>query len=374
MCRFAINVASGTTTIGLGANETTIVACYCRGTLIRTARGETKVEELEIGDEITTASGATRPIKWIGRRSYGGRFVMGRTDILPICIKAGALDDNVPERDLWISPHHAMYFKDDAVGGVLIEAKNLVNGASIVQAERVEKVEYFHIELDSHDVIIAEGALSETFLDDDSRGMFHNVHEYCALAVNPSVPARNTRELIAHGKANPGQLTFGSGSSSARIAGEMLKSLGGFDMLHVPYKSNPMAVTDLLGGQISLMFADISTTLPQIRAGKVRGFGVSGTQRSPLAPDLPTMVEEGVAGYDLTAWFAAFVPAKTPQAIIGKLNAAINSAIADRPVADALLAAGIEPVTGTPDELRAFVVSETKKWAEIVKAAGIAPE
>jgi hypothetical protein len=195
MCRFAINVASGTTTIGLGANETTIVACYCRGTLIRTARGETKVEELEIGDEITTASGAARPIKWIGRRSYGGRFVMGRTDILPICIKAGALDDNVPERDLWISPHHAMYFKDDAVGGVLIEAKNLVNGASIVQAERVEKVEYFHIELDSHDVIIAEGALSETFLDDDSRGMFHNVHEYDALygrsAPRPRITARH---------------------------------------------------------------------------------------------------------------------------------------------------------------------------------------
>ena len=121
-------------------------------------------------------SGETRPIKWIGRRSYRGRFVMGRKDILPICIKAGALDDNVPRRDLWISPHHAMYLE-----GVLIEAKDLVNGVSIVQAERVEKVEYFHIELDTHDVIIAEGALSESFIDDDSRGMFHNAHEYRAL-------------------------------------------------------------------------------------------------------------------------------------------------------------------------------------------------
>jgi tripartite-type tricarboxylate transporter receptor subunit TctC len=195
-----------------------------------------------------------------------------------------------------------------------------------------------------------------------------------ALAVNPSVPARNTRELIAYGKANPGKLTFGSGSSSARIAGEMLKSLAGFDMLHVPYKSNPMAITDLLGGQISLMFADVSTTLPQIRAGKVKGFGVSGAERSPLAPDLPTMIEEGVAGYDLTAWFAAFVPARTPQPIVDRLNAAVNGAIADKGVADALLAAGIEPVTSTPDELRAFVVVETKKWADIVKAAGIQPE
>ena len=162
----------------VGATDTGFdyAPCYCRGTLIGTERGEKPVEKLKIGDQVMTKSGALRPIKWIGRRSYGGRFVMGRKDILPICIKAGALGDNVPRRDLWISPHHAMY-----LDGVLIEAKDLVNGVSIVQAERVEEVEYFHIELDSHDVIIAEGALSESFIDDDSRGMFHNVHEYRTL-------------------------------------------------------------------------------------------------------------------------------------------------------------------------------------------------
>ena len=101
---------------------------------------------------------------------------------------------------------------------------------------------------------------------------------------------------------------------------------------------------------------------------------MSGTQRSKLAPDLPTMVEEGVAGYDLTAWFAAFVPAKTAKPVIDKLNAAINSAVGDKSVTDALLAAGIEPETGTPGELRAFVVAETKKWADIVRVAGIQPE
>jgi tripartite-type tricarboxylate transporter receptor subunit TctC len=195
-----------------------------------------------------------------------------------------------------------------------------------------------------------------------------------ALAVHPSVPAANVKELIAYGKANPGKLSFGSGSSSSRIAGEMLKTMAGFDMLHVPYKSNPMAITDLLGGQISLVFADISTTLPQIRVGKVKGFGVSSAQRSALAPDLPTMAEEGVAGYELTAWFAAFVPAKTPKAIVDKLNAAMNAALADKAVQDTLLSAGVEPLTSTPDELRAFVVSETKKWANIVKAAHIEPE
>ncbi|HEY0909633.1 MAG TPA: Hint domain-containing protein [Bradyrhizobium sp.] len=152
------------------------VACYCPGTLIATDRGEVAVEDLKIGDGVVVMSGALRPIKWIGTRSYGGRFILGRTDILPICFKAGSLGDNVPKRDLWISPHHAMY-----LDGVLIEARDLVNGVSIVRAERVEKVEYFHIELDSHDVILAEGALSETFVDDDSRGMFHNAHEYGAL-------------------------------------------------------------------------------------------------------------------------------------------------------------------------------------------------
>jgi autotransporter-associated beta strand protein len=159
--------------------------CYCPGTLIRTPRGEVPVETLAIGGEVVTASGAVRPIKWIGRRSYAGRFVLGRKDILPVCIKAGALGANVPGRDLWISPHHAMYFGDD--GGVLIEAKDLVNGISIVQAARVDKIDYVHIELETHDIIIAEGALSETYLDEDNRGMFHNAREYGTLYVEKDV-------------------------------------------------------------------------------------------------------------------------------------------------------------------------------------------
>ena len=162
-------------------DTTTITqACYCRGTLIQTKNGQRRVEELQIGDEVMTASGRLRPIKWIGRRSYAGRFIVGRKDVLPVCIKAGALDDNVPARDLWISPNHAMYF-DTADGGVLVEAKDIVNGVSVVRAESIKHVEYFHIELETHDVIVAEGALSETFIDDDSRGMFHNSHEYRRL-------------------------------------------------------------------------------------------------------------------------------------------------------------------------------------------------
>jgi tripartite-type tricarboxylate transporter receptor subunit TctC len=195
-----------------------------------------------------------------------------------------------------------------------------------------------------------------------------------ALIANPSVPAKTVAELIAHAKANPGKLSFGSGSSSSRIAGEMLKSRAGIDILHVPYRSNPQAVTDLLSGNIQLFFADISTTLPQVKAGSVSGLAVSTAKRTPLAPDLPTMAEAGVPGYDLAAWFAAFAPAKTPAPVVARLREALVAAISDKATSEKLLTAGIEPEASSSEELRAFVGSEIRKWAEIVKAAGIEPQ
>jgi tripartite-type tricarboxylate transporter receptor subunit TctC len=195
-----------------------------------------------------------------------------------------------------------------------------------------------------------------------------------ALVGHPSVPANTVQELVAYAKANPGKLSFGSGSTSSRAAGELLKAMAGIDMLHVPYRSNPLVVTDLLGGQISLFFGDVSTALPPVRAGRLKGFAVSSLKPSPLAPDLPTIDSAGLKGYDLTAWFAAFVPAKTPRPVIDRLNAALRAALADKPVTEKLLTVGIEPVMSTPEELRAFVESETKKWAKIVKDAKIEPE
>ena len=139
--------------------------------------GTVTIESLTI--ENAKAVGAAGNDGGGGGAGLGGGLFVGATAILPVCIKAGALGDNVPKRDLWISPHPAMYFGND--GGVQVEAKDIVNGTSIVQAQSVERVEYFHIELDTHDVIVAEGALSETFLDDNSRGMFHNAHDYETL-------------------------------------------------------------------------------------------------------------------------------------------------------------------------------------------------
>ncbi len=195
-----------------------------------------------------------------------------------------------------------------------------------------------------------------------------------ALITHPSVPANNLKELIAYGKANPGKLSFGAGSSSSRMSAELLKTMAGIEMLHVPYKSNPQAVTDLLGGQISLFFGDVSTALPPVRGGKLKGLAVSGLKRSSLAPDLPTIDESGLKGYELTAWFAAYAPAKTPKPIVDKLNAAFREALADKSVAEKLLGAGIEPEASTPAELVTFQAAETEKWKKIAAEAKIEPQ
>jgi tripartite-type tricarboxylate transporter receptor subunit TctC len=195
-----------------------------------------------------------------------------------------------------------------------------------------------------------------------------------ALVANPSVPANDVKELIAYARANPGKLTFGAGSTSSRMSAELLKTMAGIDMLYVPYKSNPQAVTDLLGGQISIFFGDVSTALPPVRAGKLKGFAVSGIKRSPLAPDLPTIDESALKGYELTAWFAAYAPAKTPRPVVDRLNAAFREALADKEVAEKLLAAGIEPEASTPEELRKFQAAETNKWKKIAADAKIEPE
>jgi tripartite-type tricarboxylate transporter receptor subunit TctC len=195
-----------------------------------------------------------------------------------------------------------------------------------------------------------------------------------ALVGHPSVPADDVPGLIAYAKANPGKLTFGAGSASSRAAVELMKTMAGVDMLHVPYRANPMVVTDLLGGQISLFFGDIPTSLPPVRAGRLKGFAVSSLRRTPLAPDLPSLDEAGLKGYDLTAWFAAFVPARTPKSVIDKLRETLVRAVEDKAMREKLLQAGIEPDTTTSEGLRAFVQSEIKKWAEIVRAAGIEPE
>lgn len=194
------------------------------------------------------------------------------------------------------------------------------------------------------------------------------------LVVNPALPVTTVAELVAYARSNPGKLTFGSGSSSSRVCGELLKLRAGIDITHVPYRSIPPALMDVVGGQISLAFADPQSGLPQVQAGKVRGLAVSGTFRLSLAPDLPTMQEAGVPDYDIVAYFAAFAPARVPQPVLDRLLAAFAAAMRDTAVLAKLSASGIEPSASTPAELRDQVAAEIEKWAAIVKAAGLEPQ
>ena len=194
------------------------------------------------------------------------------------------------------------------------------------------------------------------------------------MIVNPKVEAKTVGEFVALAKKNPGKLTFGSGSSSSRIAGELLQQMAGIQILHVPYKSNPLAINDLLGGQIDMMITDTATGLPQVQGGKVRALGVTDTKRSPLAPDIPTIDEAGVKGYSMGYWFAAYVPARTPPAVVKRLHELMVAATKGPAAVNFYKTSGVDPATSSPDELAKFQASESQKWGKIVKAAGIQPE
>ena len=194
------------------------------------------------------------------------------------------------------------------------------------------------------------------------------------LVVNASAPYKSVGELLAAAKKNPGKLSFGSGSSSSRMAGEMLKQLAGVDILHVPYKSNPLAITDLLGGQIDLMVTDTSTGVPQVKAGKLRALGYSTQKRSAQLPDVPTLDEAGVKGYDMGYWFAAYAPAGTPAPVIARLNELLVASTKSAAANSFFVSAGSEPWSTTPDALAQFQAAETVKWGKVIKAAGIQAE
>lgn len=194
------------------------------------------------------------------------------------------------------------------------------------------------------------------------------------LVVNNNLPVASVGDLIKYAKANPGKLSFGSGSSSSRIAGELFKQMTGSFIVNIPYRSNPPAVTDLIGGQIHLMFTDMATGLPQAKAGKVKPLAVSTTRRIALAPEIPTISEAGVKGYESTFWFAAYVPAGTPAPVVSRLNEILNKANESSPVASFYASVGFEALGGSSDDLRKFQTSESQKWGKIVKAAGIEQE
>ena len=194
------------------------------------------------------------------------------------------------------------------------------------------------------------------------------------LVVRADAPYKTVADLLAKLRQTPGKLSFGSGSSSSRVAGEMFKQLSHTDILHVPYKSNPNAITDLLGGQIDMMITDTSTGVPQIKAGKLRALGISTAQRNPLLPEVPTIDEAGVKGYDMGYWFAAYVPAGTPPAVVARLRELLVAGTQSAGAKNFYDGSGSVAWTTSPEELGKFQASETEKWGRVIKAAGIEAE
>ena len=194
------------------------------------------------------------------------------------------------------------------------------------------------------------------------------------LVVKAESPYKTVADLVAKAKKEPGKLSFGSGSSSSRVAGEMFKQLTHTDILHVPYKSNPNALTDLLGGQIDFMITDTATGVPQIKGGKLRALGVSTTQRIAMLGDVPTIDEAGVKGYDMGYWFAAYLPAGTPAPVVSRLRELLVNGTRSAAAKAFFESTGSDAWTTTPDELAKFQGAESQKWGRVIKAAGIEAE
>lgn len=192
------------------------------------------------------------------------------------------------------------------------------------------------------------------------------------LVVHPAVPARNVRELIALAKSRPGQLNFASGStgSAGHLAGELFKTTAGVDMTHIPYKGAAPAVVDLLAGHVSLMFDNLASALPNIKAQRVRALAVTTLRRSPFLPQLPTISESGLKGFDIGTWFGIFAPAGTPPEIVERLNAEITRILGTPAMKERLAGLGAEPQPDTPAQFAAYVKSEMTKYAAIIRQSG----
>jgi tripartite-type tricarboxylate transporter receptor subunit TctC len=194
------------------------------------------------------------------------------------------------------------------------------------------------------------------------------------LVVNPDVPAKTLPELVAYAKANPGKLTYASGNTTGIVAGETLKSKAGIDILHIPYKSTPPAINDVLGGRVSMMFIDLAPGLQHVRAGTMRPLAVTTKERSALLPDLPSLSEAGIPGYDVTSYAALFAPAGTPKEIVDRLNAEVQKIIANPEAKSRIAVTGFDAFSGPPETLASFVQTELVNWGKLIKDAGIEPQ
>ncbi|OGA53151.1 MAG: hypothetical protein A3F74_11980 [Betaproteobacteria bacterium RIFCSPLOWO2_12_FULL_62_58] len=192
------------------------------------------------------------------------------------------------------------------------------------------------------------------------------------LAVHPSVAAKSVKELIALAKAKPGQLNYASAGTgtSPHLTFELFKSMAGIDVVHVPYKGTGPAITDLIGGQVQMMITGVVALMPHIKSGKLRGLGVTSAKRVAALPDLPTIAESGIPGFDVSSWFGVFLPGGTPKPIVAKMNAEIRKILEVPEVRQRLISQGADPASNTPEEFAAYVKAEMAKWGKVARDTG----
>jgi putative tricarboxylic transport membrane protein len=194
------------------------------------------------------------------------------------------------------------------------------------------------------------------------------------LVVNPQVPVSSISELVTYAKANPGKLSFATSNPNGIVSGETFKRRTQIDIRHVHYKSAPPAINDVLGGFVSMMFADVTTALPHVRANTLRGLAVTGLNRNPLLPELPSLHEAGLTGFDVASWNGIWVPANTPKDIIARLNMEVRRIVDDSAVKAQFSALGFETFSSTPDEMRKYAEAQRIKWSAMIESAGIEPQ
>jgi tripartite-type tricarboxylate transporter receptor subunit TctC len=196
------------------------------------------------------------------------------------------------------------------------------------------------------------------------------------LAVHPSLPVKNVKELIALAKTRPGKLNYASSGlgSSNQMAGELFKLMAGVNIVHVPYKGNSPALTDTIGGQVEMIFSGVPLLVPHIQAGRIRAIGIGSLKRFPALPDVPTIDETGLKGYEATTWFGLMAPIKTPKEIVTRLNVEVGKILASADVRERFIGEGVEPIGGSTESFTAFIRDEITKYAKVVKAAGLKGE
>jgi tripartite-type tricarboxylate transporter receptor subunit TctC len=321
----------------------------------------------------------------VSRRSFLGAAIAAPAVLLPRRARAA-----YPERPIRLIVPFAAGGAVDSVARVLGKALSANLGGSIVIDNRggaggvIGMEAVAHAPADGYTLLLSHSgfaAMPGLYRDlpfdpaRDFAGVVTAASGAYVLAVNSAEPFTSVADLIVYAKANPGRLTYGSAGAGSiiHLAGEFFKRTAAVELVHVPYKGAAPAITDLVGGQIRMMFAPAVNALPLAASGKLRALAVTSARRSRLAPDLPTVAESGLPGFEVTGWYGLAAPAATAAAAVARLNAEINRALASAETVEQLRQQGLEPVGDTPEQASAWIRTEVAQWTKVIRDAGIKP-